>query len=211
MPFVAVLLVAAACDGSGSSGSSGSGSGGASPRATVATTGVPLPEGDEPVFVTPWGDDLLVGSRAPEGSASRPRLTVLEPGGGSRAVEVTPVSPTAFQAKWLVAAPRGSALDLVGAGPERRRWRRRPRLPEGVRASRRLRGCGRVLRPARNLRVQRGDETASRNHDGGHAEARAEGRQKQSIHSIANKDGDDRSRLMIAESHPRTYLPFGLP
>ncbi len=79
MPFVAVLLVAAACDGSGSSGSSGSGSGGASPPATVTTTDVALPEGDEPVVVTPWGDDLLVGSRAPEGSASRPRLTVLEP------------------------------------------------------------------------------------------------------------------------------------
>ena len=76
---VAVLLVAAACDGSGSSGSSGS-SGGASPSATVTTTDVALPEGDEPVVVTPWGDDLLVGSRAPEGSASRPRLT-----GGSRA------------------------------------------------------------------------------------------------------------------------------
>ena len=40
--------------------------------ATVATTDVALPAGDEPVVVTPWGDDLLVGSRAPEGSASRP-------------------------------------------------------------------------------------------------------------------------------------------
>ena len=76
-----------------------------------------LPAGDEPVVVTPWGEDLLVGSRAPEGSASRPRLTVLDAGGGSHQVEVTPVSPTAFQAKWLVAAPRGGAVDLVGGAP----------------------------------------------------------------------------------------------
>jgi hypothetical protein len=120
VPLVAVLLVAAGCDGSGSSGSSGSsgpGSGGASPSATVTTTAVALPPGDEPVVVTPWGDDLLVGSRAPEGSSSRPRLTVLESAGGSREVEVTPVSPTAFQAKWLVAAPHGSAVDLVGGAP----------------------------------------------------------------------------------------------
>ena len=52
-----------------------------------------------------------------EGSASRPRLTVLEADGGSREVEVTAVSPTAFQAKWLVAAPRGSTVDLVGGAP----------------------------------------------------------------------------------------------
>jgi hypothetical protein len=117
MPLVAVLVGLAACDAPGSSGSSATGSEGASPPARMATTDVALPEGDEPVVVTPWGDDLLVGSRAPQGSASRPRLTVLEPGGGSREVEVAPVSPTAFQAKWLVAAPRGSGLDLVGGAP----------------------------------------------------------------------------------------------
>ena len=76
-----------------------------------------LPQGYEPVVVTPWGEDLLVGSRAPEGSASRPRLTVLEASGGSREVEVSPVSPTAFQAKWLVAAPRGATVELVGGAP----------------------------------------------------------------------------------------------
>ena len=83
----------------------------------LATTDVALPVGDEPVVVTPWGADLLVASRAPEGAASRPRLTVLGAGGGSRQVAVTPVSPTAFQARWLVAAPRGGAVDLVGGAP----------------------------------------------------------------------------------------------
>ena len=42
---------------------------------------------------------------------------MLDAGGGSRQVEVTPVSPTAFQARWLVAAPRGGAVDLVGGAP----------------------------------------------------------------------------------------------
>ena len=113
---VALLVLVAACDGSGQ-GSDGSGSAGtAEPTATVATTDVSLPAGDEPVVVTPWGEDLLVGSRAPEGSASRPRLTVLT-AAGSHEVPVTPVSPTAFQTKWLVAAPRGAAVDLVGGAP----------------------------------------------------------------------------------------------
>ena len=111
---VAALLLVAACDGS----ASGSGSAdGAHPSRRVTTTDVALPPGDEPVVVTPWGEDLLVGSRAPEGSASRPRLTVLDPAGGSHEVAVTPVSPTAFQAKWLVAAPRGATVDLVGGAP----------------------------------------------------------------------------------------------
>ncbi len=108
MPLVAVLLLAAACDESSPS------AGRASSAAPLATTEVALPAGDEPVVVTPWGGDLLVGSRAPEGSASRPRLTVLEAAGGSREVEVAPVSPTAFEARWLLAAPRGGAVDLVG-------------------------------------------------------------------------------------------------
>ena len=111
MPFVAAVLLVSACDGSGSA------SGSESPAARVAAVDVALPQGYEPVVVTPWGDDLLVGSRAPEGSASRPRLTVLEASGGSREVEVSPVSPTAFQAKWLVAAPRGATVELVGGAP----------------------------------------------------------------------------------------------
>lgn len=78
---------------------------------------VALSAGDEPVVVAAWGEDLLVGSRAPEGATSRPRLTVFQAAGGSREVDVTPVSPTAFQAKWLVAAPRGSTVDLVGGAP----------------------------------------------------------------------------------------------
>jgi hypothetical protein len=110
---VAPLLLVVGCD----AGGSGRGDGTASAPSTVGTTDVALPAGDEPVVVTPWGDDLLVGSRAPEGSAVRPRLTVLAAAGGSREVEVSPVSPTAFQAKWLVAAPRGSAVDLVGGAP----------------------------------------------------------------------------------------------
>ena len=114
MPLVAALLLVAACDGAGS----GSGSADGAPAAgRVTTTDVALPPGDEPVVVTPWGEDLLVGSRAPEGSASRPRLTVLDPAGGSREVAVTPVSPTAFEAKWLVAAPHGTTVDLVGGAP----------------------------------------------------------------------------------------------
>ena len=119
MPLAAVLLVAAGCDGAGSGDGSGSRSGVATggPAAAVRTTDVALPAGDEPVVVTPWGDDLLVGSRAPEGSASRPRLTVLGASGASREVAVTPVSPTAFQARWLVAAPRGATVDLVGGAP----------------------------------------------------------------------------------------------
>jgi hypothetical protein len=78
---------------------------------------VALLAGYEPVVLARWGDDLLVGSRAPQGSASRPRLTVLGADGGSREVEVAPVSPTASQAKWLVAAPRGSTVELVGGAP----------------------------------------------------------------------------------------------
>ena len=113
MPFAAALLLVAACDGS----VVGRRVRGASPRRSWRPTDVALPPGDEPVVVAPWGDDLLVGSRAPEGSASRPRLTVLDPAGGSREVAVTPVSPTAFQAKWLVAAPRGATVDLVGGAP----------------------------------------------------------------------------------------------
>ena len=93
------------------------GTGDGTPTPSVAATEVALPQGYEPVVVTPWGDDLLVGSRAPEGSASRPRLTVLEASGGSREVEVSAVSPTAFQAKWLVAAPRGATVELVGGAP----------------------------------------------------------------------------------------------
>ncbi|HWO51521.1 MAG TPA: hypothetical protein VNN23_07985 [Ornithinibacter sp.] len=112
LPLVAALLLVAACDGSGSGSDDGAPAAG-----RVTTTDVALPAGDEPVVVTPWGDDLLVGSRAPEGSASRPRLTVLDPAGGSHEVAVTPVSPTAFQAKWLVAAPRGTTVDLVGGAP----------------------------------------------------------------------------------------------
>ncbi|MFL6079613.1 MAG: hypothetical protein ACJ714_06760 [Ornithinibacter sp.] len=111
MPLAAVLLLAAACDGASPS------DGPSSSAAHLATTDVALPAGDEPVVVTSWGADLLVGSRAPEGSASRPRLTVLDAGGGSREVEVTPVSPTAFEARWLVAAPRGETVDLVGGAP----------------------------------------------------------------------------------------------
>lgn len=123
MPLAAVALVtgvalAAACDAEPSASPSASdGRGSASPAARLATTPVALPAGDEPVVVTAWGEDLLVGSRAPEGAASRPRLTVLGAGGGSREVEVTPVSPTAFQARWLVAAPRGGSVDLVGGAP----------------------------------------------------------------------------------------------
>ncbi len=116
MPLVAVLLLAAACDGA-PAGDASSAPSAAATAAGVGTTDVALPAGDEPVVVVPWGDDLLVGSRAPEGSASRPRLTVLEAGGGSREVAVTPVSPTAFQARWLVAAPRGASVDLVGGAP----------------------------------------------------------------------------------------------
>ena len=113
-PLVVAALLVAACDGS----TSGSGAAdGASSAGRVTTTDVALPPGDEPVVVTPWGQDLLVGSRAPEGAASRPRLTVLDPAGGSHEVEVSPVSPTAFQAKWLVAAPRGTTVDLVGGAP----------------------------------------------------------------------------------------------
>lgn len=112
VPLAVVLLAVPACDGSGSVGGDGS-----SPAATVATRDVPLPQGDEPVVVTAWGEDLLVGSRAPEGSPSRPRLTVLEARGGSRRVEVTPVSPTAFEARWFVAAPRGATVDLVAGAP----------------------------------------------------------------------------------------------
>ena len=115
MPLVAVLLLAAACDGS----TSGVG---------LARTGRRRRPGDHDRrgaagrATSRWSSrrgahDLLVGSRAPEGSASRPRLTVLDPAGGSHEVEVTPVSPTAFQAKWLVAAPRGTAVDLVGGAP----------------------------------------------------------------------------------------------
>ena len=110
LPAAALLLVGA-CDGTEPRADE------ATPTASVASTEVALPEGYEPVVVTPWGDDLLVGSRAPEGSASRPRLTVLEASGGSREVEVSPVSPTAFQAKWLVAAPRGATVELVAGAP----------------------------------------------------------------------------------------------
>lgn len=110
LPAAAVLLVGA-CDGPEPR------DGGGTPTPSVAATDVALPQGYEPVVVTPWGPDLLVGSRAPEGSASRPRLTVLEASGGSREVEVSAVSPTAFQAKWLVAAPRGASLELVGGAP----------------------------------------------------------------------------------------------
>ena len=96
MPIVAAVLLVAACDGSGS-GSARSG-GIVATTGRIGTVDVPLPEGDEPVVVAPWGDDLLVGSRAPQGSSSRPRLTVLRASGGTREVPVTPVSPTAFQA-----------------------------------------------------------------------------------------------------------------
>ena len=68
LPLVAALLLVAACDGSGSGSDDGAPAAG-----RVTTTDVALPAGDEPVVATPWGDDLLVGSRAPEGSASRPR------------------------------------------------------------------------------------------------------------------------------------------
>jgi hypothetical protein len=112
MPLVGALVLVAACDGVGSQGSDASTS-----TARVRTTDIALPPGDEPVVVTPWGADLLVGSRASEGAATRPRLTVLGAGGGSREVAVTPVSPTAFQAKWLVGAARGSTVDLVGGAP----------------------------------------------------------------------------------------------
>ena len=107
-----MLLIVGACDAS-----SGSAERSSTAPARLVATDVALPAGEEPVVVTPWGADLLVGSRAPEGSASRPRLTVLEAAGGSRQVEVTPVSPTAFQARWLVAAPRGESVDLVGGAP----------------------------------------------------------------------------------------------
>lgn len=111
MALAVVLLAPSACDAP-SSGSSSSGA-----ESSVGTTDVPLPEGYEPVVVVAWGKDLLVGSRAPEGSTSRPRLTVLLAAGGSAEVPVTPVSPTAFSAKWLVAAPRGASVDLVGGAP----------------------------------------------------------------------------------------------
>ena len=111
MPCAALALLLGGCDGSGA------GDGASTPVAEVVTADVALPAGYEPVVVTPWGEDLLVGSRAPEGSASRPRLTVLQAAGGSREVAVAPVSPTAFQTRWLVAAPRGSEVDLVGGAP----------------------------------------------------------------------------------------------
>ena len=114
---VAALLLAAACDGAPSGGGGSGESRGTPTPAVLASTAVPLPEGYEPVVVTPWGPDLLVGSRAPEGSGSRPRLTVLDATGGSREVAVTPVSPTAFEARWLVAAPDGETVDLVGGAP----------------------------------------------------------------------------------------------
>jgi hypothetical protein len=109
--IAAALALVAACDGQEPR------AGDAPPTASVATADVALSPGDEPVVVAAWGDDLLVGSRAPEGSATRPRLTVLDASGGSREVAVTPVSPTAFQAKWLVAAPRGATVELVGGAP----------------------------------------------------------------------------------------------
>ena len=109
--WAAVLMLVAGCDGSAPA------TGASASVARVVAADVALPPGDEPVVLAPWGADLLVGSRAPEGAASRPRLTVLEAGGGSREVAVTPVSPTAFQARWLVAAPRGGSVDLVGGAP----------------------------------------------------------------------------------------------
>lgn len=111
-----VAALAAGCDGDRTA-RRGAGDPAAGSGAPVAVVDVPLPPGYEPVVVTPWGDDLLVGSRAPEGASVRPRLTVFETGGGSRDVPVAPVSPTAFQAKWLVAAPGGGGIDLVGGAP----------------------------------------------------------------------------------------------
>src|SRR5215203_1892929 len=112
--ILAAVLLLCACDGPAPGAGDGADAPGTGP---VATVDVALPLGDEPVVVTAWGEDTLVGSRATEGSASRPRLTLLRASGGTREIDVSPVSPTAFQARWLVAAPRGASIDLVGGAP----------------------------------------------------------------------------------------------
>jgi hypothetical protein len=74
-------------------------------------------QGVEPVTLTPVGADrLLVGSRGPEGQ-TRPRLSFIDPAGTRKDVPLTPVSPKAFDAKWLAVITDGTTIEAVGGAP----------------------------------------------------------------------------------------------
>ena len=79
---------------------------------------VQLPAGVEPVAVASDGTRVLIGGRAPEGSAVRPRLWLADRRPAAlRELPVTPVSPAAFESKWfqLDLAPDGAIAALAGA------------------------------------------------------------------------------------------------
>jgi hypothetical protein len=98
---VFAALGLAACSGTADDGSS-------SVR-PLALTEVRLPTGVAPVAVTSAGEQVLVGGRAPEGESVRPRLYLGPDAARLAEVPVSPVSPTAFQARWF-------QLDLTASG-----------------------------------------------------------------------------------------------
>ncbi len=104
---LALFLALAACDVAGPR----------APRATTASTAlqwrpVPLPEGSDPVTLTPAGPGaLLIGARA--SGQPIPRLVVLRDEMLSE-VPLAPTSPYAPLAQWFSVAVKGDVVEAVG-------------------------------------------------------------------------------------------------
>jgi hypothetical protein len=107
-----VLATAAACSQNGSDQTPAADRG---PKLTWTT--VASDPGVEPVTLTAAGPDrLLVGWRGPEGQ-TRPRLSFLDRAGTRKEVPLKPVSPKAFDAKWLAVVTDGTTIEAVGGAP----------------------------------------------------------------------------------------------
>lgn len=84
---------------------------------TLAWTAVRFDRAVEPITLTTAGaGHLLVGSRGPEGQ-TRPRLSFLDQAGARTDIPLKPVSPKAFDAKWLAVISNGGTIEAVGGAP----------------------------------------------------------------------------------------------
>ncbi|HYN29966.1 MAG TPA: hypothetical protein VES95_08865 [Dermatophilaceae bacterium] len=79
-----------------------------------------LPDSMAPLTLAPVGNALLVGARAPQGAEVRPSLLLLDradPTRVDRRLPVRPVSPTAYQVRWLAVTTRAGRITAVGGAP----------------------------------------------------------------------------------------------
>jgi len=107
---VALVLAVAACS------AAEKGHGEAEGVRAVRWSAVELPTSLEPVTLTPIGRQLLVGGRGLAGEV-RPRMLTVDGANVETQIPLQPVSPYAFEAKWLAIVASGDRLTAVGGAP----------------------------------------------------------------------------------------------